>query len=198
MKPSGPPKVTAAELMSRLNANPEWVAKAATATAESERRAMELRHAEHPLLEELHSLDYEITSVWDLVNSDVEYSSAIPVLVKHLQYEYPSPVREGIARALAVPWANCVWPRVVRLYRDERDQRVKAGLGAALSAMSTTEMLPELIGLVLDQQNGPSRNFLLEAIHQCRDPRGEMAIRACESDPELAAEALALRTRKRP
>ena len=58
---------------------------------------------------------------------------ALPNLVQHLPRDYPSPVRDGIARALAVPAARFAWPVVVRMYRQEPAGRVKDGLAVAIS-----------------------------------------------------------------
>src|SRR4051812_26939218 len=95
-------KATAAELMSSLAADPGFVEKQADEEEARQNRAAEWRRAEQPLVAELHDAGFKVGSAWDLVNTSEPYFEALPILLKHLQESYPGPVREGIARALAV------------------------------------------------------------------------------------------------
>src|SRR5262245_53969233 len=96
-------RMTAAELMAALQSDPVFQAR--KEEQERSRRRMEAfwQHAETPIVEGLRAIGLKVDSVWDLVNTSVPYPEAIPVLLAHLQREYPDRVREGVARALAVP-----------------------------------------------------------------------------------------------
>ncbi len=84
------------------------------------KRQSELRGEEHAILDDLKQLGYrEVQSVWDFVNTDDPYPEAIPVLFEHLQKQYPDSIREGIARALSVPAARHLWPKLLEIYRNE-------------------------------------------------------------------------------
>ena len=66
-------------------------------------------------------------------------------------------MREGIARALAVPDSKVGWLVLRRLYQDERDARVKDGLAVALAAAADDEVIRDVIALARDIRHGPSR-----------------------------------------
>src|SRR5262245_6515187 len=97
--------ITAAELTAQLEADPVFQAAQKQRNRERAARSLPLRLAEEPIVEDLRAHGIRVSSVWDLVNTDDDYQAAVPVLLKHLPRNYPEPVREGIARALAIPAA---------------------------------------------------------------------------------------------
>ena len=180
--------VSAAELMAMLNSDPEFVAKRDRAEAERQALAAEWRRAETPLVEDLGAAGVAVDSVWDLVNTSVPYPNAFPVLIDHLQRPYPGRVREGIARALAVPEAKFAWSVMTRLYRDESVKDAKDGLAVAISAAADDAVIGEVIQLVRDNRHGTSRNFLLKALERSADPRARAVLMELGTDPELKKE----------
>ncbi|MBK8010186.1 MAG: hypothetical protein IPK13_02490 [Deltaproteobacteria bacterium] len=180
--------VSAAELMARLNSDPEFVAKRAREEAERQARAAEWQRAEAPLVEELRAAGFEVDSAWDLVNTSAPYPDALPILVDHLQRSYPSRVREGIARALAVPESKFAWDVLTRLYRNEGERDAKDGLAVAISVVADDEVIDEMLGLVRDERHGPSRILLLSALGRSEDPRTRAALMELGTDPELKKE----------
>jgi hypothetical protein len=62
-------KIAAAELMAKLNADPEFVAKRAREEEERLKREAEYRRAEAPLVDELRAAGGQVQSAWDLVNT---------------------------------------------------------------------------------------------------------------------------------
>jgi hypothetical protein len=180
--------VTAAELMAKLNADPEFVATRAQAEEERRAREAELRRAEAPLVEALRAAGIAVTSVWDLVNTEAPYAAALPILIDHLQRPYPAVVREGIARALAVPEARLGWDILIRQYRDETETRVRDGLAAAIAVATDVDSIDEVYGLVSDVRNGPSRLLLLSALEHSTDPRSRATLMNLGTDPDLAKE----------
>jgi hypothetical protein len=66
-------KVTAAELMEKLNAAPGFVANRAKKEEERLQREAEYRCAEAPLVEELRAAGFEVESAWDQVNTPGSY-----------------------------------------------------------------------------------------------------------------------------
>jgi len=155
---------------------------------ELQERAAEWRQAEAPLVEQLRTAGFHVDSVWDLVNTNTSYLKVLPLLLDHLQRPYPAPVREGIARALAVPEAKFGWGVLVPLYRNEQDKRAKDGLAAAIAAAADDEVIAEVIELAEDQRHGPSRLLLVRAIERSRDPRAYRALVGLATDPELRKE----------
>ena len=191
-------RISAGELMAKLEADRSTALSRARAQEEEfQRRAAELRRAEAPLVEELRKAGYSVESAWDLVNTAAPYPEALPILLDHLARPYPPPVREGIARALAVPEAKFGWSVLVRLFREEREKRVKDGLACAIAEAADDEVIGDVIALVRARQHS-SRVFLLSALERSADPRARATLMDLGTDPELKHEVqLALRRLKR-
>ncbi|MGE3511604.1 MAG: hypothetical protein AB7N65_22265 [Vicinamibacterales bacterium] len=192
-------RVTAEELLRSLSADPEFVAKREQEESERQARAAAWRVAEAPLVAELNDAGFGIASVWDLVNSSESYLDALPILVDHLQRAYPSRVREGIARALAVPEARFAWGVLVDLYRAEDSNDAKDGLAIAIAAAADDAVLEEVISLIGDRRHGSSRVLLLSALERSHAPRARAALAELEADPELKKEIRTIlrRTKRR-
>ena len=180
--------MSARDLMARLDADPEFVAKREREEAERQARAAEWRCAEAPLVEELEAAGFTVDSAWDLVNTSEPYLDALPILVDHLQRPYPGRVREGIARALAVPQSRFAWNVFTRLYRDDDALDAKGGLAVAIAAAADDEVIDEVIALARDRRHGESRLLLLSALERSRDPRAKAALMELRTDPELEKE----------
>src|SRR5690606_18879545 len=112
---------TAAELMAELNADPSFVVGQREQEQARLKMEAEFRRAEAPLIDALKKVGVHVQSVWDLVNTANPYPKAVPILIEHLQRPYPERVREGIARALAVPDAVKEWDTLRRLFETEAD-----------------------------------------------------------------------------
>lgn len=187
--------MTAAEVMKRLNADPRFVAERAARDAEFQRVEAALEQAETPLVEELRFAGFAVSSVWDLVNSAAPYVGALPILFAHLQRPYPVPIREGIARALAVPEARSGWELLTRLFREERDRRAKDGLAVAIAEAADDTVIGDVIDLARDTDQGTSRVLLLSALERSRDPRAKSALSDLATDPDLSLEVRIIQKR---
>ena len=181
-------KVTAAELMAKLKADPEYVAARQREEEERQKWAEEWRRAEEPLVEELKAVGLAVESVWDLVNTPGTYPAAVSILLEHLPRQYPDAVREGIARALAVPAAKVGWDLLTRLYGEEQQGRAKDGLAVAIAAAADDDLLEDVIALARDTRQGPSRLLLLSALERSASPRARAALMDLGTDPELNKE----------
>jgi hypothetical protein len=153
-----------------------------------QKQAQEWRQAEGPLVDDLKSAGFNVSSAWDLVNTPGSYPSAIPILLDHLPRAYPPAVREGIARALAVPEAISGWPLLKKMYRDETEKRAKDGLAVAIAAAARDEVVGDIIQLVKDVRHGSSRLLLLRALERSDDPRAHATLRSLATDPDLEKE----------
>jgi hypothetical protein len=201
------PGKSATELLAELEADPEWVARRNERDRAMEEKKTALRIAQQPLLEELASVGWRVASVWDLVGTRAPYPEAIPVLLKHLPRPYPLPIRDGIARALAVPEAHRGWAQLAQEFEKETDSTSKSGvsgmkwaLALALAAASTDAELDQVLRWVSDPALGQDRAPLLNALARSRDPRSLDKLHELVKDPSLkedAEKALRRRTRKR-
>lgn len=198
--------ITAGELMAKLQADPEFVARQQAKENELNERSDRIRRDEEPLLKDLREVGWDVQSVWDLVNTATAYPEAIPILLKHLLLPYCDVVREGIARALAVPepLAQKAWPILVEEYRkaplgwgikapgDTKEfcLGAKNGLACCLSVVVTEETLPELIALAKDRTLGKSRILLLSPLKKRRkkNPVVKQTIDELAEDPDLRTE----------
>ena len=181
-------RITAAEAMARLNADPEFVARRELAERELRAREEEWRRAEAPLVHDLRGAGLAVQSVWDLVNTAAPYTEVLSILLEHLQLPYPVPVREGIARALAVPQAKFALGALFDLYRKECEKRAKDGLAVAIAAIADDDDIDTVITLVRDPKNGTGRVLLLSALERSRAPQAQATLREFERDPEIGNE----------
>jgi hypothetical protein len=181
-------KVTAADLMARLNADPKYVAQRHREDEERLKRAAEWRRAEATLADDLKAAGFDVESAWDLVNAPVSYPAAVPILLDHLPRQYPAAVREGIARALAVPEAKVGWDLLKQLYSEEQEGRAKDGLAVAIAAAADDNLIDDVIRLARDTRQGSSRLLLLNALERSASLRARDALIDLGADPELKKE----------
>lgn len=191
-------RVTAAELLAQLQSDPDFVARREEQDRAIEAKAAELQIEEMPLIADLRAAGYDVTSVWDLVNSSRNYAEAIPLLLSHLARSYSSSIREGIARALGAASVIDHWAELLDRYKSEDDPRVKDGLAAALAAIADDSEIDSVLALVRDPTNGPSRLLLLRALARSRTLEARETLLALRSEPFFEKEAtFLLRTSKK-
>jgi hypothetical protein len=182
-------KVTAAELLAKLHADSGYLSRKKEQDETFQRKQKEYARAELPMVEELRAAGVPVNSAWDLVNTPNLYPQSLPILLSHLQRPYPDAVRDGIARAMAVPGAKFAWPLLVKLYRQEQGNRTRQGLAVALSNIADDELVSELIALARDADLGTSRILLLDALRRSRLPIARRALSDFATDPLLRKEA---------
>ncbi len=188
------------EFMDRLAADPAH--QATVAAREASRRALweRLRIAEAPLIEALGAVGVLVKSVWDLVNTKARYPAAVPVLLEHFERDYPPEVREGIARALAVPEASWAWDVLLAYFRREPDGgrlNIKWALACALSGAATDDVLDQVIRLVRDPAVGENRLALLSALARSKEPMAREVLEDMRTDKQLSREIRLLLGRKK-
>lgn len=187
--------VSAAELMARLQADPDFRRKQAEKTARRSANVARLKVEETPLLKDLEVAGWKVDSVWDLVITSKPYPTAIPVLLAHLKRPYSDRIREGIARALAVPDATGAWSTLRTEYEASPEgSGVKSGLAAALAATSTDNVIGELAMIVRNPSNGSSRLLLLNGLRKSHSSVASEALADLKDDPVLAKEIASWRS----
>jgi hypothetical protein len=183
--------MTAAEFVEQLAGDPEYQRQ--KAKIEAARRAADEAHrvAEAPIVLDLKSAGFDVQSVWDFVNTTELYTSALPILLDHLQRPYPPKVREGIARAMAVPESKFAWDKLVSLFRREFDRKangVKWAIGCALAAAADDEVMPDVIALFRDSRHGENRIAFVRPLARSHLANARAALEAARQDPEVARE----------
>jgi len=182
------PSKTAADLLATLCSDPAWVAERERRQADLQRQTLAYRQAEVPLIAALRDAGVHVASVWDLVNTRAPYPSAIPILLEHLSRSYPERVREGIARALAVPEAHHGWATLLTAFRTETDATthgVKWALACALGAAATDDELAEVSQLLRDRSLGRNRAPLLQVLARSQRAEAAELLQELLAEPEL-------------
>lgn len=129
--------MTAAEAVDLFNSCPEWVAQNAELDANRAATERHLRAEEAPIIFDLAKVGVEIESVWDLVNTNEDYSVAIPALLNHLKRPYHHRIRNGIIRALTTPEARgLVGEGILRELGREEEPENRWALANALTVVA--------------------------------------------------------------
>ena len=183
----------AEEFAARLAANQEYQRGLAAFEEEHDEKVAGWREAEIPLVAELRAVGVEVDSVWDLVNTDAPYPSALPVLIRYLEDgELPDRVLEGVGRALAVVPAIEFWDRLVALVKSAPGAGQAEGSAVALAACATADQIDDLVLIVTKEKRRSEHIFFLRPILKSGGDRGRALLEALDSDPVLAIEAQAL------
>ena len=183
----------AEEFAARLAANKEYQEERAAFEQQLDAKAARWRAAEDPIVAELRAVGVEVASVWDLVNTDVPYPSALPVLARYLEDgELPDRVLEGLGRALAVGPAVEFWDRLIALVLSPAGVGQAEGSAVALAACVTADRVEDLIQIVTEEERRPEHIFFLRPILKLGGDRGREVLASLDSDPVLAVEAQAL------
>lgn len=149
----------------------------------------ELAADEAELVTEIRANGVEVQSIWDLVNTEAGYRSAIPTLLKHLAVAHHPRTLQGIVRALTTPEAKDVaFTPLVRLFRktDDADCELKWLLGAAIAEATTEENVNEVIELANDASHGRGREYLPLGLVTASRERVLPILEGWANDPTLA------------
>jgi HEAT repeat protein len=201
MKKSLRRPVTAITFMNELNEDPDFIRRKEIRDAHFDSVRVQLERAEKPLVEALNDVvGISVKSVSDLVNTSLPYYQAVPVLVCHLKYQYPYPVREAIARALTVKDAGAAaYEALVREFKKQADSAdaaqmaFKWALGNAISVVADKTDFDEVVELVRDKRNSMSRDMMVLRLPKL-DPRGavKVLIELLDDDKVAGHAAMAL------
>lgn len=130
--------MTASELDELLQSCPEWVAE--DAAREAKRADAEARFAleEAPIITELAELGFSVRSVWDFVNTNQDYTAAIPTLLTHFALPYHTRIHEGIIRALTTKEARgLAETALLEALLVETDENIRWVLANALTVVAS-------------------------------------------------------------
>ena len=154
--------------------------------SEDQRVAQTLRHA-----------GFQVSSVYDLVNSSDPYPAAVPILLDILPTVRDQTIREGVIRALTVPEARgLAAPALIGEFeREDSPELVNWVIASALSVVADAAVFDQLIRLVTDRRFGSARQMLTIALVRAGGPKAEDVLIQLLDDEDVAGHALyALRT----
>jgi HEAT repeat protein len=117
------------------------------------------------LLDTLDALGYSpLTSVWDLAGWGRRYRSAVPALITALNEVQDGRQKEGIVRALSVPWAVEAVPALIEQFRTVEDSTglgLRWAIGNALEVTWDDAYFDELVELACDPAFGRAREMIV-------------------------------------
>lgn len=134
-----------------------------------------------------------LDSVWDLVNSKVDYSDLIPTLINamHLSFEDDGSTLEGIVRALTLKKAKgIVSSHLIKIFKEMEDSSRKWAVGNALSVTWSKADIDDILDLWKDKKYGSGRQMLAIVLGRSKDPRAFDALTAQLEDEAVAGHAV--------
>jgi len=182
---------TTDEFLAFLEADPEYQARRHGFEARLAAERAFLAAAEAPLVAELKAAGFSVESVWDFVNTDDSYTAALPILLDHVQRDYPDKLREGMTRAMAVRESKFAWRTLLRLFRAQFDSNpngFKGALAVALSAIADDKVMTDVIELFKEPRHGESRIFFVTTLKRAKLANARAALEAGRQDPQLVKE----------
>jgi hypothetical protein len=165
--------VTAEELMSELDADPDFIARRDEAERQREAAAAAFRESAKPVRAALRSAGLPDGGFGSFVSArgaeyfgepEFDHERAVPVLLECLPRTEDPRVKEAIVRHLSTKYAKPIaaGPLVEEFRRTPADQQaLKWAIGNALDAVTDNDALPELLEWVRDQQHGSGRQMIV-------------------------------------
>ncbi len=202
-------KKTAAEFVAEQRANPGYVEQSRRLREETAERFMAHQAEERPVIEAIHQAGVPwVSTVWDTGGVAATHPYILEILIDHLQRQHPEKVREGIARAIAVPQARRFWDTLLTLFVSHPDgsvtNRTKWAIGCALAASADASVVDDVIALMREPTHGANRAAFLEFLSRSPSPDAQVVFEEASRDPQLAKEVRFLKRirqrtwRKRP
>ena len=192
-----PKPITAAELMSKLNEDAEFVRRCEEQGNHFKALEKRFAQAERPLVEALNDAAVPVKSVWDLVNAAKSYPQAMPVLLAHLEYPYPFRIREGIARALTIKQAGeAAYAKLVSEFKKVSDSTdvaqhgFKWALGNAISIVARKNHFNHVIELIRDKRHGTTRDMMVLRLPSLDRERAVDVLIEMLADDEVSGHAV--------
>lgn len=188
--------ISATDLMAELEADPDFVARREAADAERAERERLLGIAEQPIVEDLRGLGLDLDSVWDLYKIPDSRPHAIPILLKHLNLDYPGRVLFGIGQGLNHESARAWWSDLRQMMLTTERDEVRDRLAVALANCATRDHYEDLLAFIRDDSLGEYRIYFLRPINRIGNRmnagQGRAVIEAMADDPVLGREATAI------
>lgn len=182
--------------MAELERDPEYQERRAADEAKLAALAEERRAACQPVIDDLRSVGVDVSDTYELYQQPESYEVAIPVLLAHLDRDYPERVLQDIGHGLPFKPDPTWWDDFKRLYLSTESDAVRDRLAAAMSGCARRAHYEDLLALVHDADLGPSRIYFLRPLHRIGNRaeagRGRAVIDTLADDPVLGKQATAI------
>ncbi|GAA1478825.1 hypothetical protein GCM10009623_32710 [Nocardioides aestuarii] len=182
--------------MAELEQDADYQARRKARDAEIEAAAEERRAAREPVMADLRAAGVEVSDTYDLYKHPEHYPAAIPVLLTHLERDYPDRVLEDIGHGLPFKPDPSWWDDFKALYLKTTSDAVRGRLAAAMGGCARRAHYEDLLSFVRDEHLGQSRIHFLRPINRIgnriRAGQGRAVIEDLASDSVLGREAGAI------
>jgi HEAT repeat protein len=143
---------------------------------------------------ELAKVGVSINSVYDLVNTNQPYPSAVPVLLNLLKVGIEDVgTREGVIRALAVKEAVGKASSILLAEYDKvpRSQMMlRWAIGNTIYTTITEADVESIVPIVMDKENGISRQMFVAALGKVKSAKAEDVLITLLDDDDVASHSL--------
>ncbi|CAD0002418.1 HEAT repeat domain-containing protein [Flavobacterium salmonis] len=143
---------------------------------------------------ELAKVGINIEDIYDLVNTDKPYPTAIPVLLNLLKQGIEhSGIKEGVIRALAVKEGIGLASPVLidEYYKTPKDKMLlRWAIGNAIYMTITSSDTENVLQIVENKENGMSRQMFVLALSKVKSEEVENVLIKLLDDDEVAAHAI--------
>jgi hypothetical protein len=162
----------------------------------------EVKQALTPVIDDLRSAGYKLYSLDELRRSGKRYESAIPILLQWLPRLSSPDAKEGIVRALSVPWAKpAAGPVLVAEFYEAppEAEALRWAIGNALEVVVTPSLLDRIIDIVSRKEGGTARQMAVLSLAKIKNPKSVAVLIQLLNDDQVAGHAImALRKLKAP
>jgi len=149
--------------------------------------------ASEPIVKQLQENGININALDELVNSNIEYRSAIPLLIDWLDRTENIDVKDTLVRALTVKWARPIAakPLIEEFKKAPKEaMSYKWAIGNALSVVADDSVFDDIVALVKDKRHGRAREMLAVALANMKNPKAVDVLIELLEDEEVAGHAL--------
>ena len=154
------PRETAVELIAKLKRDPKFTMEEARRTEQHRLRREELRDAGASLVTELGQLGYHVSSPSELLERQINYDDAIPLLKKWLRATDEIALKEIIVRMLSIPSAHSAAPLLIEEYRHQDNRGLKWAIANALSIIADDAVFEDISTLAKERNAGKIREMI--------------------------------------
>ena len=167
--------ITAGELLSKLEQDPEYQRRQEELKRQQQQNIEEYLTAAAPVLRDLVQAGVHVDRISADQLIEQDYKAAIPILLRWLPRVDNLRIKEAIVRSLSVPWAKpTATPALVDAFRQAPDDPpgLKGALGNALSIVADDSVFQDIVALARDKRHGQEgRVMVVEALANMRNPQ---------------------------
>lgn len=174
-----PPEVVSAE-WDRVYS---WTDPALARLAEPPKSEMDRRNKERvrenlrvsaPLVEQLRERGVPLKTLGDLGNVRLRYPAIVPLLLEHLDHDYPDDIYGSLFAASTARYGPMVFRRLYRFLVEDADRisdRTQYTLANAIAENAAKGDIDQLLTIVWEKRFGAARYPIMKKIAKWHDPR---------------------------